>query len=329
MSITIDIYVVCSGTSCNDIINSINRNKDTRHLKIKKQEIPLLDSIGVRQMYLAQQNMKVQNNIIQHPNALIFSTVDYDAIESALVFNHLKASNPIALLPLIITSKHTNDYIKNIKKLFGTGPETEKYWVEKSLNNQFANIKERVSQINWNFVDKLKSGNYSNFKNTIYDIIINHFRGITSNEYVFFCNYKLIIDILRNCKSRNVRYSAKNDIVENSSIWKFNITCGGNNITFNSFDKIYPTYHNYTPLKFSDSDKTFEYEFRGDRFLLYNPLNYLDHNFIKKLSFVRFTKQNRQLLKNINSKNNKKNENKIRNNTEEPEKKTFNNFLKI
>ena len=165
---SVKIYFVCSGTSCNDIINNINRNKETRHLRIKKQEIPLLDTIGIRQMYLAQQNIKIENNIIKNPRTCIFSTLDYDTIESALVLNHIKSNDEIYLLPLLVNTRNTTYYLQKIKELFGKDNATQKYWQHKNLNNQYIDVKNKVSRIDWQFIDKkIYNGNFYHLKNKL------------------------------------------------------------------------------------------------------------------------------------------------------------------
>jgi hypothetical protein len=159
-------------------------------------------------------------------------------------------------------------------------------------------------------------------------------RGINLN-YVVVCNYKLIVDILKNCRGTK-KYLPKEHIVENSSVWDFDVSLDMyGNVIFNNFEKIYPKEQNFEPLRFNSSNRTFEYEFRGDKFLLYNPLNPLDNDFIKKLHFTRFSKEDRKLLKNA-EKNDTKNDTKnnknrgTRNNENNMIKKaTFNNFLKL
>lgn len=334
---SIQIYFVCSGTSCNDIINNINKNKETRHLQIRRQEIPLLDTIGVRQMYLAQQNIKIENDIIKNPRTRIFSTLDYDTIESTLVFNYSKASGDIYLLPLLVNNRNTRYYLQKIKELFGTRAETQKYWQHKNLNNQFINIKNQVSAISWTHIyKKIDTGNFDHMKNIIKDIFYNQYRALGFDfNYVVVCNYKLIVDILKNCRGTK-KYLPKEHIVENSSIWEFDVSLDiYGNVVFNNFEKIYPKEQNFEPLRLNSSNRTFEYEFKGDKFPLYNPLKPLDNDFIKKLNFTRFSKEDRKLLKNTEE-NGKKNDTKnsknreTRNNENNMIKKaTFNNFLKL
>jgi len=212
--------------------------------------------------------------------------------------------------------------------------ETQKYWQHKNLNNQFINIKNKVSEINWRYIDKkIYSGNFYYLKKMIKDIFYDEYvsRGIILN-YVVICNYKLIVDILKNCKGTK-KYLPKEHIVENSSVWDFDISLDTHgNVVFNNFEKIYPKEQNFEPLRFNPSNKTFEYEFKGNKFSLYNPLKPLDNDFIKKLNFTRFSTEDRKLLKNAekdNTKDDVKNRSN-RNNENNMEKKvTFNNFLKL
>jgi hypothetical protein len=325
------IHLVCSGTSCNDIINILNKNKDTQHLRLKLQEIPLLDSIGVREVYLSQQNARV-DNILNTSHVL--STIDYDAIESTLVLNNTRPSKSIILLPLIINSKKMQYYVQKIKELFGNGANTEKYWQHKNLNDQFTNIKEKVSQIDWQFIDpkKIHNGSFYYLKQVIKNIIIPIYNTYGGN-FVIVCNHKLIIDTLKNSKG-SVKYISKDHIVENSSVWSFDVTYDSFRMdsVFNNFEKVYPKEQNFTPLKIINN-KTFEFEYRRDKFNLLNlqnPPTSID--FIKKLSLVRFPPEDKKkILEYFNKINNKRRNNLLSdvNNKENKTNAIFNNFAKL
>lgn len=325
---SIKIHLVSCGTSCNDIIKSLNNNKETRSLHLKKQKIPLLTSNGVREMYLSQQNPEVMRILTYAP---LFSILDNDSIESALVLNYVNSSFNVNLLPLAITTPKDKKYIQKMKELFGSGLETEKYWKHKEIDNLFTNIKEKVSQIEWVHIDpkKIYSGSFSDLKKIINNILYPTYYTSATDEFTIVCNNKLILDVLKNCKGSS-KYSRDDHIVDNSSVWTFNVTCNfaAGEYVFDTFKKIYPSIHNFSPLKMI-SNTSFEYEFNRDRFILYNPLKPIPMNFIKKLSFTRFPDNDKEKLINFFNPKDKLNVNVNNKNNSTANSITFNNLLKI
>jgi len=324
---SIKIHLVSCGTSCNDIIKTLNNNKETRSLNLKKQKIPLLTSNGVREMYLSQQNPEVMKILTHAP---LFSILDNDSIESALVLNYVNSGFNINLLPLAITTPKDKKYIQKMKELFGSGTETEKYWKHKEIDNLFTNIKEKVSQIRWVHIDpkKIYIGSFHYLKKIINDILYPTYYTSAMNEFIIVCNNKLILDVLKNCKGSS-KYSKDDHIVDNSSVWTFNVTCNfaAGEYVFDAFKKIYPSIHNFSPLKMIDNT-SFEYEFNRDKFILYDPLKPIPMNFIKKLSFTRFPKEDKQQLINFFHTKDKLNSDASNKNNSTTNRITFNDFLK-
>lgn len=218
------IYLVCNGTSINDIINSINNNKNTiatkntkksffssfysnmstqnnNTKKISKDNFSLLEEIGIKELKLCQENEDIKNKVLNNLN--IITSLDYNSIESALVL-YYNAPIP-TIYPFPYMSDETN--IKNIniyndfKKNFGiltknksTSPITEytntnKYFKEKINKNKFLDIKNSKSRINWKY-----SNNY--LSSSIYPL----------NSYKF-SNFKELFE--KNCLEK---YKYKNDI---------------------------------------------------------------------------------------------------------------------
>jgi hypothetical protein len=189
------IYLICNGTSTNDIINSFNNsNKNTigtkytkksffsslysnksiennNTKKISKDNFSLLEEIGIKELKLCQENENIKNKVLNNLN--IITSLDYNSIESALVLFYDNNIPLKTIYPFPYMSDETN--IKNInifnkfKENFGilsknksTIPITEytntnKYFKEKINKNKFLNIKNSKSRINWKYSNNLLS----------------------------------------------------------------------------------------------------------------------------------------------------------------------------
>ena len=117
------IYFICGGTSTNDIIKSINNGivKETKSFynlffskkenkkEIQEDEFAQLDELGVKEMYLCQQNTNVKkiiDNITKPHPTYIITSLDYSSIESATILYNEKS--PLEIFPIPNISNNTN-----------------------------------------------------------------------------------------------------------------------------------------------------------------------------------------------------------------------------
>jgi hypothetical protein len=213
------IYLICEGTSTNDIIKSINKciPKKTTSIfnffkssdEIEYEEFPKLENIGVKEIYMCQDINKelVEEALLKKSNKLsIYTSLNYSNIESAFVLaSSFMNSSTVEILPLPYMSNNTNIKNKKIldvfKKKFGNKytpiregnstviekTEVEKYWNEKNLNNEFLNIKKfKTTFINWtnvpNKIQQSALNTYSlmNFKKNIEHIILKQYENYSN-----------------------------------------------------------------------------------------------------------------------------------------------------
>ena len=134
------------------------------------------------------------------------------------------------------------------------------------------------------------------------------------NNFIFVTDYEVIINILKECKK--IKYKQDIDIVERSSIWEISlnidfITDSGTGdviqtkIIYDHFIKIYPTEH-YCPSLIYNNGK-YEYNYKGNKFILFNSLKDIPIDYIKKLIFRRYSTNQKKLINKILNKNNKNN----------------------
>jgi hypothetical protein len=361
------IYLVCNGTSTNDIINSFNNinkniittkdtkksflsslfsNKTNNTKKIYKDNFSLLEEIGIKELKLCQENDTIKNKVLTNLN--IITSLDYNSIESALVLFYNNTIPLRTIYPLPYMSDETN--IKNIntyndfKKNFGilsknknTVPVTEytntnKYFKEKINKNKFLNIKNSISRINWKYsnnsvLSSMYSYKFTNFKELFERICLEKYinkTDIDNDLYynVIICNSKLIIDFLKILK-----YNAKYDIIEHSSVWEIDVEIifkinslneiikKESKMNYDNYTKIYPTEYEYSPLDKTinrNSNKyVYSYKYNNAKFILFNSLNNIPISYIKNLiNFSRLSYQKTEQIKKklLISKNNKKTE---------------------
>lgn len=358
------IYFVCKGTSTNDIINSINANigkkpqsffsmlftkkktnENNNIKKIDEDQFSSLDNIGIKEMYMCQGNEKNKKILkldpANYPN--VYTSLDYDAIESSLVLYKDIPNFTIFPLPYIssdtnIKSKKSFDIFK--KKLGNYIPKNNettinKYWNTKIINNTFFNIKKiNGFSINWeNTLNKnissLSSYNFSMFKKRLEEICFEQYKTenhilVPLNKIVIICNPKLIVDILKLCKA--VRYNKKNDIIERSSVWEISVDfkfmhTGPMSIIkkhimeFKTYDKIYPTEYNHSPLKY-DNNK-YSYDYNNNKYPLFNSLENIPLKYIKTMDLDRLSSEKRAMIKKVLTKNNRNLKEKINNTKKE------------
>lgn len=356
MSIKKNVYFICSGVSTNDVINSANniiskknkksifnfftssshddKNNNSKIKIIKKNELSRLDKIGIKELYLCQENE--ENSKILDSNNKVYTSLDYQSIESSFILFRKKSINDLSIYPLPNMSTETNiksaTIFDKFKKKFGkyeynkgTKDETivNKYWDTKwdilNFKNSFYNIKKFNTIINWKYttnkwnlikkdISSLHTYDFKKFKLLMEYICIND----TNTDIIFICKNNVISDILKMFKT--IKFDIKKDNLEYTSIWKINILV--NNIKkivqYIDYEKIYPTEYNYKPLKYNtfDNNEIFQYNLNGKKYILFNSLKFIPIEYLKIIQFQYqyYTKnQQNSMIKILNKKKNNNN----------------------
>ena len=328
-----------------------NENEIT---KIEQEEFSKLTNIGAKECNMCQENnenYEMFKNILNHKK-IIYTSLDYNALESSFIlFNKF---NDLKILPLPYMSNNTNIKTKKtfdiFKKKFGKNNNKnltmlKDYWNTKNIDSQLLNVKNISSKISWEKVNNenlisLNSFNITKFKKilenlcldkyknlTYYDIIGSSINNIENMDtLIFVCNPKFIQNILSYTKK--TKYNKNQDIIENSSIWEINIEIHfelnpnlktlRKNIYYNTFKKIYPIEYNCKPLKYHNNN-TFSYKYNNNSFILFNSLETIPIQYLKKIGISSLSLEKRALAKKIlndvekDKKNNNKKENKVLN----------------
>ena len=296
------IYFICSGTSINDIIHSINKLKKTskrsivnfmysneeiqKSNKAKLHNDPSLIKLGMKQLSLFQENK--ENRLLLQNFKRVYTSLDTCSIESALIlYKHL--SNTI-IFPLshMITNKDIFD-IESLIKFKGKFGKIENNKTRVSgYSAKNNNLKKINGLINWQFISSF------NTKNTLFksknSILSNAQFGFHAfekeliyilkfdpNESILIVSHhEILIKILERCKSTKF-YPNKNNI-EVTSLWKIDVEYTADNITFLTFEKIFPTTSNYKPLESVDNKFTFLYQ--NIKYTLFNS-GYVPEEYLK------------------------------------------------
>ena len=328
--------------------------KDTKNIitKIEQDEFSKLTNIGIKECYMCQENnenYEMFKNILKN-NKKIYTSLDYNSIESSFIlFNKF---SDLKIYPIPFMSNNTNIKTKRIfdsfKKKFGKISNNnnitslKNYWTTKNIDSKFLNIKNISSKIDWTKVNNeniisLNSFNMTQFKkileNLCYDKYktLNYYDLISINtntldnidNLIFVCNPKVIQNMLT--YTQKIKYDK--DIIENTSIWEINIDIQfilnphlknvKKKIVYNSFNKIYPIEYNCKPLKYNINN-TFSYKYNDSSFILFNSLNSIPLQYLKKMYISNLSLEKRayakKILNNIEGQNKKKNNtNKIEN----------------
>lgn len=344
------IYFICKGVSCNDILDSKNKkntsktstfstsspsffnffdspNKNSRdESSLKKLDFSKLDYIGIKEMLLCQENIdndkyiKNTNNTTNKDQIAIFTSLDYSAIESALVVYYKNINYTI--YPILNISKKTN--IKSekefdiLKKNFGYKQQNnvaKKYWNLQKLDDEFFYLKDMVPKISWIYTaDASKSSLNTYSLKSFIKFLEGIFRDSKYNDkkLIFVCDNILIRDFLKLVNKKKANFSNKIDIIEYSSIWEVElITSNNGTIKIDDFTKIYPTPYNHSKLKYDIDNDIYSYEYNRNRFDLFNSFKKIPESYISKLEISRClnkTKINNRTTSNKASKTeNKKN----------------------
>lgn len=348
-----EIYFICRGTSSNDIINSVNViNKKIRYKKIEPNKEPnkgptkevsfwnqlttflssepkdktnhklseinedtfsRLTEIGMKELFISQDNNN--NNKLFKETNIVYTSLDFDAIESAIIL--FQKNKNLTICPLPYSTNKT--VVKNaktldiFKKKFGMNTnitDLKEYWKTNNINKNFISIKDDLSlKIDWQYIPS----NYASFGSNInyyfenFKNKLNEIYSKSSNNIFFICNNKFIVKTLSNIsKYSKIKYNSKRDIIENSSIWEINI----NN---NEYNKYYPTKHNYGSLKFNqlnNNNENYSYNFINKKFILFNTLKDIEFKYLQNMRFDNISLNKKDLITKIinkfkeNSKNN-------------------------
>ncbi len=348
-----NLYLICSGTTKNDIIDSINNNYNKYNKKsifnfflskgnnkkksnssvksLNKSKTSILDVIGIKELYLCQENNK--NKKFLNDTGTVYSSLDYSTIESTFVL--LESIKNTTIYPLPYMANNTNltpDSLNRMKRSIGEydidndTTEVKNYWNGKMENRDIGSnlsaIKNFVSTINWKFPtniiktnkSSINTYNFKNFERILHTIILNE--SPYEDTFIFVVNSDLIIDMLKSVKS--FKYNRKEDIIERSSVWNFTLNVDLNNgkITYMDVIKSYPTEYNYEPLK--RNRDTYQYSMFDKNFILFNSRTLIPVQYLKNMSFKSFSNNQKNTIKSIlfkkNQKNNDKNSNGKKNN---------------
>lgn len=346
ININNNIYLICRGTSTNDIIDSVNSNKESKSFfnlfnskknnNIKKEEFSVLDIIGINELYMLNSNNENSNLINNKLSNIkkIYTSLEYSSIESALIIS--KDIPNIKIIPLSYLSNKTNiknnEILNYFKIKFGDKynryndrTNIKNYWKDKIVDNNFLNLKDICPKIEWSYLDKSISSLNSYNLNKIKSIIKNFCeKSIYDSDYldnvIIMSEGKLIEDILKLCKG--TKFNKKRYTIERSSIWEISISgyidmdykneIINSEIKFDFFKKIYPTEYNYKPLKMNGNNYSYEYNY--NKFILFNSLLPIPMKYIYMMELPRLSSEKKILIKKIL---NKKKNNNLKNNNKE------------
>ena len=348
------IYFICKGVSCNDILDSTNKkntsktspsffnffdspNKNEQNQSsVKKLDFSKLEYIGIKEMLLCQENTdndKYIKNTTNKDQIAIFTSLDYSAIESALVayYNNINYT----IYPILNISKKTNikseKEFDTFKKKFGYKQENnvaKKYWNFQKLDDEFFYLKDMVPKISWIYTaDASKSSLNTYSLKSFIKFLEGVFRDskYDNKKLIFVCDNILIRDFLKLVNKKKANFSNKTDIIEYSSIWEVElITSTNGTIKIDDFTKIYPTPYNHSKLKYDLDNDTYSYEYNKNRFNLFNSFKRIPESYISKLGNSRCLNKIKVNNKTVDTSGNKKNIENKKINTNSVYEKLFN-----
>ena len=315
-------------------------NKNERELSSsKKIDFSKLEYIGIKEMLLCQENndkyiknttnkdevfRKLQTPAAPHPGQAlleaaeiaIFTSLDYSALESALVLYYRNVNYTI--YPILNISKKTNINSEKefdiFKKNFGYKQQNnvaKKYWNLQKLDDEFFYLKDMVPKISWIYTNDASKSSLNNYSLKSF---IKFLEGLLHNskydnkKLVFVCDNVLIRDFLKLVNKKKANFSNKTDIIEYSSIWEVELIINNNStIKVDDFTKIYPTPYNHSKLKYDADNDTYSYEYNRNRFDLFNSFKTIPESYISKLGTSRCLNTTKLINKTIIGVENKKN----------------------
>ena len=165
----IQLILVCAGTSCNDIVSSLQTSSGEGKSilsfyqtfykgNLKKEPMPHLEEIGMKQIHNCRNNdyikklMKSQNLI---PN--IYSSFQLRTIESAMILGS-QVANKVCVCPLPGIGKNTGiSSSQNFKKLKSTFPPknlAKKYWNGMGINKSFTDLRGSSPEVSFSVAEE-------------------------------------------------------------------------------------------------------------------------------------------------------------------------------
>lgn len=285
-----EIYLINNGLSCKEIYEKINReyllkkkkgftlnNNDKKILsKLKSEKKNKLSLNGIIESRELKKNRYM--NQLKESSGIFYSICDRQSIETALVsLNH---ENPLFLFVLPYVKfcadiKKPNDVTEFIKSFpsMNNRNNISQYW---KINSNILNSNNNIN-IDWS---KTESNSYSKIRsfdiNKLIKFIIEQRISLNKDDHLtLFCNDFVIRKILKLIRLDKQKPS-KNTKIYNTSCIKLVLRTDGTNVSFVSFDTIYPKELKPEPLIYKNNN--FTYRFKGQE---YN-LNY--QYFSKKIS---------------------------------------------
>ncbi len=286
MSYNIQLILVCAGTSCNDIVNSLQKSsKEGKSVlsfyqtfykgNLKKETMPHLEEIGIKQMHNCRNNDYIKKLIKSNEMIpSIYSTYQLRTIESAMILGSQIASK-VNICPLPGLGRNTGvsstDSFKKLKSIFPPKNIAKKYWNGMKLNKSFTNIIGSAPAVDFTPGEKFgvtSSYSFSSSLSALRKLMTEAVRSnpdLEQRNMIVVCEDDFIKDFLNYYyKSRSLLMTTKgSEPIEYSSAWKFDFRIqlkkdsyfSSNKANIDSFNKIYPTPYNYSPLKYEYPDK--------------------------------------------------------------------------
>lgn len=315
--------------------NNLNKEykKNNEIKKIKELKLNKLFNIGIKELILLQEN-NFNKNILKNIKN-VYTTLDFPSIESSFILYQSLKNRTIYPLPYTTKELKIKSYTElyNAKSLYGEYKIKDKktivnkYWDikinEYNYKNNIKDIKKINSDINWKYLSlsnennkyrpDIFSYNLKKFENILIDICKNDI-----NENILIVSNPIFIkDILK--KVKIIKFNSDKNIIENTSIWKVEVEIDINNyISYKMFNKIYPTSYNYQPLTHNSKENEYEYNYKNNKFILFNSLLPISLKYLNLLSYKSLLNNNKKVINNLLKKNNTTHkENKYKNNDKE------------
>jgi hypothetical protein len=351
----VSIYIICGGLSVNDVIRSVNNNmlKDQKTNKksffnifsskknnkeennkselekivfkpIEEEKYSKLIELGIKEVSLCKSNGKI-SNIINNPNNQIFTSLDYNCIETAsLLFYDNTGMNIINAVSYLSNTNKIKDKIELVEfiKEFGNYNKNKfrvnqnNYWNKTKIKNiPILNSTDLKGVINWNMIyeKSIKKYNVYNFRKfekllkEIFEFELSSHGFI--NQNIIVSNAIFISDIL---KEMPKKYSKDLHFIEYSSVWEIKIKLKISTVTnkiinmvYNDFEKEYPTKNNYKPLDIDTRYQNYKYtyKFKDFKYNLFNTFENIPMEYIKNMYLDRYTNNTKKLIKKYINKN--------------------------
>jgi hypothetical protein len=299
---------------------TLNNNLLRKETNIKIDEFSPLEEIGIKEIYMAKDNDTIKN--IDGERMKIYTSLELSSIESGLILSSIGKENRMIVKPLPYMSTKTNISKNNLRvfmELFGrlisNTTNSIKYWDIKRVNS-FLNISNPVT-IEWNNVlqnkNSLKSFSTAKFKELLpKDLLsdhnsINDLNNISLPIGVIVSNEDFIRSLIQNISTRN----SKHYEIERGSVWKielnfiFSFNSSGRiikkDMKYTNFVKMYPVEQpkdGHYPLKFINPN-TFQYDFNGMTYNLFNAKKMIPLNYLKGMNFIRLSNEKKLAVKKI------------------------------